>query len=329
MPLTIEAYQPHAHPPSPADITVGLINNMPDAAVEGTERQFSELLRAACAARTLRLRFSHLPQVPRGASTRDRLAAEYWPLERLLEEGLDALIVTGMEPGGGALTEEPYWPAFARLIRWAQAHTISSIWSCLAAHAAVLHLDAIQRRRLERKCFGVYAHELLRGHPLLAGLQAPLYTPHSRWNELPVAALRAAGYTILSGSATTGADAFTKEAGSLFVFFQGHPEYEETTLLKEYRRDVGRYARGEQADYPGMPPGYFSAAATALLDEFRARLLVTPTQETFASFPAESAALELRSPWRATAVQIYQSWLSFIAAAKNKLPEQTLQASIQ
>lgn len=330
MPLAVETPQLHpAHLGS--DITVGLINNMPDAALEATERQLSELLRAGSGGRQIRLRLSYLPEVPRGADATGRLAAWYWPLEHLLQCSLDALIVTGMEPGAGPLSEAPYWSGFARLVDWAREHTLSCIWSCLAAHAAVLRLDGIQRQRLGRKCFGVFAHEITRSHPLMAGLQAPLFTPHSRWNELPVAALRAAGYTILSGSAETGADAFAKEAGSLFVFFQGHPEYEETTLLKEYRRDLGRFMRGEQAQEPQVPQGYFSPDALQVLDTFRVEALAARTPDIHATFPAEALARSIQSTWRISAVRLYGNWLSLIAAAKQKLPKakaQSLCASI-
>ena len=48
-----------------------------------------------------------------------------------------------------------------------------------------------------------------------------------------------------------------KQRESLFVFFQGHPEYDAVTLLLEYRRDVGRYLRRERDTYPPMPQGYF------------------------------------------------------------------------
>jgi homoserine O-succinyltransferase len=145
------------------------------------------------------------------------------------------------------LSDEPYWERLRELLQWAQANTTSSIWSCLAAHAAVELLDGIRRRRLEQKRCGVFAHDTLPDQPLLKGISTPLHTPHSRWNELPVDALRDAGYSIVSASAASGADMFTKQAGSLLVFFQGHPEYEDTTLLREYRRDVGRYLRGQQA----------------------------------------------------------------------------------
>ena len=66
--------------------------------------------------------------------------------------GMDALIITGAEPRAEAICdEEPYWPALTRLIDWAEIGTISTLFSCLAAHAAVLHLDGIKRRPLPQE----------------------------------------------------------------------------------------------------------------------------------------------------------------------------------
>lgn len=325
MPLTLNARPATAQ--GRADITLALINNMPDRALEATERQFCELLHAASGALRVRLIFSYLPEVPRGPAASTRLAAHYTPLAQLDDAAPDGLIVTGMEPGTGSLDQTPLWPPLAALVDWARTRTLSCIWSCLAAHAAVLRLDGIERQRLGAKRFGVFAHEVLRGHPLMSGVQAPLLTPHSRWNELPVPALRAAGYTLLSGSADTGADTFAKQAGSLFVFFQGHPEYEADTLLKEYRRDVGRFARGEQPHHPQLPQGYFPAATAQLLTQFRERLTADPSPDTCAQFPAESAAAGLTSPWRLNAVRIYSNWLSLIIAVRQQLPGASSHAS--
>ena len=37
-----------------------------------------------------------------------------------------------------------------------------------------------------------------------------------------------------------GVDTFIKQDAGLFIFFQGHPEYEAQTLMGEYRRDISR-----------------------------------------------------------------------------------------
>ena len=53
------------------------------------------------------------------------------------------------------------------------------------------------------------------------------------------------GYLVLTQSAEGGVDSFVKKKKqSLFVHFQGHPEYGAQTLLKEYRRDIRRFLKG-------------------------------------------------------------------------------------
>jgi len=292
-----------------------VLNNMPDPALEATERQFSSLLQAATGSHPVRLRFSCLPGVPRGPAARERIERTYWRLEELLRQAPDALIVTGTEPRAASLSDEPYWAQFVEVLDWAEAHTVSSIWSCLAAHAAVEVLDGVRRRRLEQKRFGVFEHAVLAGHPLVRGVCAPLRMPHSRWNELPVAQLRSTGYAILSCSPESGADVFVKQRRSLHLFFQGHPEYERTTLFKEYRRDVGRFLSGEQSTYPPLPCRYFSAEAAAALREFQDRALSQRTAELFTGFPAAAAAGALSS-WRPAALTMYRNWLSWVAKAK-------------
>jgi homoserine O-succinyltransferase/O-acetyltransferase len=300
-------------PDREAPIRIGLINNMPDTALQSTEAQFCGLLEGAAATQAVTLRLSSFPELPRGSEALEEIERRYWPIEELLGDSLDALIVTGTEPRAPRLCDEPYWGRFGELLAWAQAHTIASVWSCLAAHAAVEVLDGIQRQRLSQKRSGVYEHSTLGAHPLLQRVAEPLFMPHSRWNELPLGALRDAGYTILSWSATTGADAFLRERGSLLLFFQGHPEYESTTLLKEYRRDVGRYLSGTQAHYPTLPVGYLSPQAMKLTEAFEREALAQRTPQLLEHFPFATLAAALQNTWRPAAVAIYRNWLAFIA----------------
>jgi homoserine O-succinyltransferase/O-acetyltransferase len=296
-------------------VVIGLVNNMPDTALEATEAQFARVLSAAAGTLPVRLRFYFLPEVPRGAIGHAHVNGDrYWSIEELQRDPPDALIVTGTEPVAPLLSDEPYWERLRELLQWAQANTTSSIWSCLAAHAAVELLDGVRRRRLGNKRCGVFAHDPLPDQPLLKGVATPLHTPHSRWNELPVEALREAGYTIVSSSAESGADMFTKQTGSLLVFFQGHPEYEETTLLREYRRDVGRFLRGQQAHYPTLPHGYFGAAALELLSAFETRARAAPDAELLTDFPLNPIAATLRNTWSAGATGIYRNWLALLAS---------------
>src|SRR5215472_11252705 len=110
-------------------IVVGLVNNMPDAALRSTENQFAGLLQEASAGQLVRLRLTSLPELPRSPEALEHIRRSYWPLEDLLAAPLDALIVTGTEPRAAVLTEEPYWPRFVELLTFARQHTVASVWS--------------------------------------------------------------------------------------------------------------------------------------------------------------------------------------------------------
>jgi homoserine O-succinyltransferase len=292
---------------------------MPDTALHSTEGQFRGLLQAACASQTVRMRLSSFPELSRSREAQEHIDRNYWPLAQLLAQPPDAVIVTGTEPRAPRLNDEPYWQRFEEFLAWAQQHTVASIWSCLAAHGAVLSLDGIERQRLAHKRSGVYQHSILPGHPLLQGVCAPMHMPHSRWNELSAPALQQAGYTLLSWSPATGADAFVRQERSLMLFFQGHPEYEDTTLLKEYRRDVGRYLNGQQAHYPSYPDGYLSAQAMEALAAFREKALAERRAGLMESFPFASAAASLTNTWHTSAVALYRNWLSYINTARSPM----------
>ena len=137
-------------------VTVGLINNMPDAALEQTERQFIGLLKAAAGERRIRVKLFYVPEIARAGAARERVQLQYAPIEELWDSRLDGLIVTGNEPRTPDLRAEPYWRTLAKIVDWAETNTRSTIWSCLAAHAAVLHTDGITRHPLADKCFGVF-----------------------------------------------------------------------------------------------------------------------------------------------------------------------------
>ena len=299
----------------PACVDVGLINNMPDAALDATERQFRALLSAAADDIAVRLTLYTLPEVPRTDFGR-RQVGRYSSIDELWDRHHDGLIVTGTEPVAADLKDEPYWESLTKVLEWAEGHTYSTILSCLAAHAGILHLDGIVRRPLGDKRFGVFECVRVADHPLTATAPARVRMPHSRWNEIPEEALLACGYRVLTRSEDAGVDAFVKQRKSLFVFFQGHPEYEAVTLLLEYRRDIGRFLRGERDTYPPMPQGYFDDETVQALTTLRERALSDRREELLAEFPTAMAAGKVTNNWRSTAEELYHNWLLYICAEK-------------
>jgi homoserine O-succinyltransferase len=306
----------HLHEDPLRHIDIGLVNNMPDTAMEATVRQFHALLGAADDSVVIHLKLFSMPGVPSSDWRRQHLDAHYLDFDDLWDMRLDGLIVTGTEPRAADLAAEPYWAHLSKLVDWAEENTAATVWSCLAAHAAVLHLDGIKRSPLRQKCFGLFQHVKASNHPLLEGQSSPILTPHSRWNELSEEALVSSGYRVLSTSTAAGVDIFVKERKSLFLFFQGHPEYEADTLAREHRRDVGRFLRGERDSYPDLPERYFDPAATEMLNAFRARALTDRREELLSAFPTEQTFGNVPHAWHAQALHTYRNWLNYIVECK-------------
>lgn len=297
-------------------IEIGLLNNMPDAALQATERQFATLIGAAAGRRRVRLRYFFLPDLQRGEVARSYLRSRYADLGSLWKTGLDALIVTGQEPRASRLTEEPFWRSLTNVIDWAQTNTITTIWSCLAAHTAVLHLDRIDRRPLPTKLSGVFNCDKAEDSLLLRGIAGPLAIPHSRYNGLREEELVTNGYRILTRSAPTGPDMFIKKGRSLFVFMQGHPEYDAHSLFLEYRRDIGRFLRGEMEFYPDLPQNYFDDETARSFREFEKLVRACRHPNMLAKYPDMNAPLTPPDRSQEGAVKIFGNWLDYVVSQK-------------
>jgi homoserine O-succinyltransferase len=146
--------------------------------------------------------------------------------------------------------------------------------------------------------------------------------PHSRYNELREDDLRRAGYRILTNSPKAGVDMFMKaRRNCTFLFFQGHPEYERGTLLREYRRDALRFFNGERDEYPIMPFDYFAPDVERRLAqvEMRAKAARSPDFAAELPLPEDEAGKELGGGrWAAPATMIYRNWLNHIVAVKHR-----------
>jgi homoserine O-succinyltransferase len=303
-------------------IDIGLVNNMPDAALLATERQFSRLLAAASENVDIRLHLFALRDVPRSKEARATLTLTYQDVCELSVKHLDALIVTGAEPLASDLTQEPYWRALTDLIDWANSNTTSTILSCLAAHAGALYLDGIVRQPLPTKCSGVFAFDAAAKEKLVSGLRAKMVTPHSRRNGLKPQDLVRRHYQLLTHNPEVGVDVFIKQEQSLFVFLQGHPEYEDDSLAREYRRDMNRFLRGEQEALPAIPVDYFPEQVERALAVFAERARLERRPEFMTGFPSNGAFGSGNAPWRQSAIRLYRNWLEIIAERKAALLEE-------
>lgn len=300
-------------------IYIGIVNNMPDAALVDTENQFLALLEAAAGDLPVHVGLYSLPEIVRADQAQQHIRDFYCKFRDLPGHQLDALIITGTEPREPDLRKEPYWRTLADLLDWAERETASAVLSCLAAHASVLHSDGIERRGLSEKRFGIFDERKICDHSVTADFSEVIRIPHSRWNELREEELVSCGYVVLTKSQEEGVGLFAKQKRkSLFIHCQGHPEYAKHTLLKEYRRDIKRFIRGERETYPSMPKDYFNTHVTELLTAYREQVLADPREELLSFFPYDVIAETLQNGWHTAGIRLYRNWLEHVRSRKRQ-----------
>jgi homoserine O-succinyltransferase len=252
-----------------------------------------------------------LPSVRRSQPAKGRVEVQYTDIAEIDRLHVDGLIVTGAEPSAATLPQETFWRELTGIVDWAKSHTRSTIWSCLAAHVAVLHLDGIQRKRIETKCSGIYDCVGVSNHWLTEGLPSPFKVAHSRLNELRADDLTANGYQLLAHAPQGGVDSFAKDLGSHFIFFQGHPEYEALSLEREYLRDISRFLSGERDTYPGLPIGYFDAETEQKLVAFAARAQSERRPALSTELPDRTLRQDMETG--AAATIMFRNWLGYLS----------------
>ncbi len=313
-----EALDPGAVPgggtEGPVRWKCALVNNMPDAAFGATERQFVDLLGAASGCEKVDLTRHTMAGVPRGEQIRARITAEYRPLEDLASDPPDLLVVTGSNPIESRIEDEPYWSELCGLLRWGSENMPAMVLSCLSAHAALAVFDGVERTTLPVKCTGVFAQEADPTHPLAAGLDGTVVLPHSRLNAVPVEAVTAAGYALALQSEEVGWSVVTKKVGqSEVVLVQAHPEYDPSSLVREYIRDVRRYAGRLRDELPCLPKDCATGPDWDALCRLHARVVGGERNaDRVAAFPFDDICVRAPWPWRGTAQRLYANLLGTI-----------------
>jgi homoserine O-succinyltransferase/O-acetyltransferase len=296
----------------PVSWRCALVNNMPDGAFDATERQFVELLDAGSGCETIEVSRHTMSGVPRGDRAAARIAEEYEPVGVVIDDPPDLLIVTGSNPLEPRIEDEPYWADLAALLSWGRDNVPSMLLSCLSAHAALAVFDGIERTRLTAKCTGVFPQTTDPTHPLATGLESPIVLPHSRLNTVAESAVRAAGYRVALWSEAVGWSVITKAfANTEVVLVQGHPEYDPSSLVREYHRDARRYARNERDELPCLPVDCVAPEDWGQLQRLQERLSHGERDPALVeSFPFDEAGARATWPWHGAATRLYGNLLA-------------------
>ena len=296
------------------ELHIGVLNMMPDAALAATERQFFRLVGESNPIAQFYMHPFTLGELPRGEKAQAHIAQYYDSFEQICTEGLDALIITGANVTHPDLSQEPFWEPLREVFHWAQENVTSVLCSCLATHAAMQFEHGHTRRPLSGKCWGVFPHRVIRKtHPLVNDVNTQFDVPHSRFNDISAAQFREAGLHVLVESAQAGVHLVVSADGFRSVYFQGHPEYDTISLLKEYKREVLRYAAGERDAYPPFPENHFKLREQAILDEYRGRLeAAREAGDPAPAFPESLVAGRIDNTWHDTAEGIVGNWIGLV-----------------
>ncbi len=301
------------------ELHVGLLNMMPDAALEATERQFFRLVGQANQIAQFYLHPFTLDAIERGPKAAEHIRNYYEPFEELKTKGLDALIITGANVSQPDLEQEPFWQPLIEVIDWAYENVTSTLCSCLATHAVMQFRYGQKRSNLGYKRWGVFKHRVLdRQHPLVNDVNTKFDVPHSRFNEVSREQFAAAGVPVLVDSGRAGPHLAVSEDLFRLVFFQGHPEYDTISLLKEYKREVLLFAVGKRDDYPPFPENYLSLQMRAILEEYRDKVIRAREEGvTIDAFPEEFIISSLDNTWHDTGEAVINNWIGQVYQITN------------
>lgn len=302
------------------EMHIGLLNIMPDAALEATERQFFRLVGACNQIAQFHVHPFTIDGLERSEAAKAHIAKYYEPFEKIKQDGLDALIISGANVTHPSLQEEDFWAPLTEVFSWAKENVTSILCSCLATHALIQSCYGIERTRLPGKRWGVFSHKLTdRTHPLVAEINTRFDVPHSRFNEIFQADMERKGLKVLAVSIEAGVHLAVSPDGFRIVFFQGHPEYDDISLLKEYKREVLRYYRAEVDDYPPFPENYFNEAVQNILTGYRRHVIAAKESGmSLEEFPESQVLEHIDNTWRDTAKAVFNNWLGKIYQLTNQ-----------
>jgi homoserine O-succinyltransferase len=142
--------------------------------------------------------------------------------------------------------------------------------------------------------------------------------PHSRYNDISRTQLEAAGLVVLAESAEGGVHMAASPDQFRVFYMQGHPEYDANSLLKEYRRELYRYANNERDNPPPLPENYFAGDAKRFaLGALEAAARARETGAVYDDTLETEVEGLLDNTWGDTAKAIINNWLGLVYGVTN------------
>lgn len=256
-------------------LNILILNLMPEK--EKTEVQLLRLLGNT----PLQVNISFLKTTSYTAKTTSlsHLEMFYLSFEEVKTKRFDGLIITGAPIEHLPFEKVDYWQELTEIMEWSTHNVTSTLHICWGAQAALYYHFGIGKYELAEKCSGVFEHKVLDwSEPILRGFNDIFFAPVSRYTDVSIDQInQSANLKLLS---------YSEEAGPLLVsskdrkmlMITGHLEYETSTLLEEYKRDV---SKGLEVQ---LPKNYF---------------------------PNDNPSNEPINRWRSHAHILFSNWLNY------------------
>ena len=131
----------------------------------------------------------------------------YVEFSDIRDKRFDGMIITGAPVEMLEFEEVDYWEELTQIMDWTEKNVTSTIFLCWAAQAGLYHFYGLQKKKLDKKMFGLFWHKVLnRKIPLVRGFDDEFLAPHSRHTEVPMEDIRKCGaLTVLAESQEGGA----------------------------------------------------------------------------------------------------------------------------
>jgi len=181
-------------------------------------------------------------------TSQEHLDRFYVEFKDIKNHKFDGLIITGAPVETMPFEQVDYWEELCNIMKWSKSNVYSTLHICWGAQAGLYYHYGITKYPLEKKLFGVYAHEVIKpDHALVRGFDEIFYAPHSRYTEIKSKDIDIMpDLEVLTYSTEAGVHIVASKNMRQF-YITGHSEYDFDTLVIEYFRDI---EKGLKIDIP-------------------------------------------------------------------------------
>ncbi len=164
----------------------------------------------------------------------------------------DGMIITGAPVETMPFEQVDYWKELTEIMEWSKSNVTSTLHICWGSQAGLYYHYGVQKHLLPKKLSGIYEHHTFhRKTPLVRGFDDTFYVPHSRYTGFSKEDIEAIDELEIVAESEVAGPYLIIDKKMKNIFVTGHPEYDQLTLDKEYKRDV------KKGLHPEIPVHYY------------------------------------------------------------------------